>query len=403
LIRSLWFRFPIGKSFAAQNAVADLIPADATPGDYFGARFFRFATLPPAADPRAALPFPDLHTPQDPHGATVVPDDVVAAPAPAVTFDPESAPAILPPPGGGSGDDGARSAVIMPVAMPHSGEIDALAASAVHADGPSYVIQYDDQLGSGYVMDAGTRTLLAGGPGDYPELGAGPNDMLVLTGDFSAGFQFPGAPHGIDQVTVTGDHDYTLGSSDADVAAGATLTIDAMPLGAGHHIAFDGSAESDGRFAFYGSEGSDSFAGGGGDDLIAGLGGGDLLSGGGGHDVFLYTAAAESTGAAFDTILDFDPSSDRIDLPGTVTGFHDPIAGGGLSLASFDTDLAAAMGGLGAGQAAWFAPDAGDLAGKIFLVVDANGVPGYQAGQDFVIAIAGATLADLGAHPTIFI
>ena len=59
-----------------------------------------------------------------------------------------------------------------------------------------------------------------------------------------------------------------------------------------------------------------------------------------------------------------------------------------MSLASFDADLAAALGGLGAGQAVWFAPDAGDLAGPIFLIVDANGVAGYQEGEDYVFAIA---------------
>ncbi len=32
-----------------------------------------------------------------------------------------------------------------------------------------------------------------------------------------------------------------------------------------------------------------------------------------------------------------------------------------------------------------FNVDAGGFAGQIFLVVDANGIAGYQAGQDFVI------------------
>ena len=59
--------------------------------------------------------------------------------------------------------------------------------------------------------------------------------------------------------------------------------------------------------------------------------------------------------------------------------------------------------GLGAGQAVWFAPDAGDLAGTIFLVVDANGIAGYQAGEDYVFAVAGAPLADLTGHTDIFV
>ena len=34
-----------------------------------------------------------------------------------------------------------------------------------------------------------------------------------------------------------------------------------------------------------------------------------------------------------------------------------------------------------------FDPDSGDFAGKTFLVVDANGVAGYQAGQDLVFEL----------------
>ena len=66
-------------------------------------------------------------------------------------------------------------------------------------------------------------------------------------------------------------------------------------------------------------------------------------------------------------------------------------------------DLAAALAGLGAGRAALYAPDAGDLAGTVFLVVDANGVAGYQEGEDYVFALAGTTLGDLSGHTDFFI
>ena len=115
---------------------------------------------------------------------------------------------------------------------------------------------------------------------------------------------------------------------------------------------------------------------------------------------YVYTGAADSTGTTFDTLVDFDPAEDVIDLPGSVTGLAASVDHGALSLASFNADLAAALGGLGASQAGFFAPDAGDFAGKIFLVVDANGVAGYQAGEDYVFAVTGASLADLTAHGT---
>jgi peptidase M10/serralysin-like protein len=128
-----------------------------------------------------------------------------------------------------------------------------------------------------------------------------------------------------------------------------------------------------------------------------------VLAGGGGRDTFTYFGASESTGATYDTLGDFDAGSDKIDLLGTVTGFHAPVEGGTLSLATFDADLSAALSGLGASQAAWFAPDAGDLAGQIFLIVDANGVAGYQEGEDYVFAVSGTPLVDLSGHTDIFV
>ncbi|MFN3389375.1 MAG: hypothetical protein ACK40O_10630, partial [Allosphingosinicella sp.] len=100
---------------------------------------------------------------------------------------------------------------------------------------------------------------------------------------------------------------------------------------------------------------------------------------------------------------DFDFGEDRIDLPVAVTGFAAAVTSGTLSAASFDADLAGALGtGLGAGQALLFTADAGDLAGKAFLVVDGNGEAGYQAGEDYVFLL-GAPPADPIADPGIFV
>jgi len=63
---------------------------------------------------------------------------------------------------------------------------------------------------------------------------------------------------------------------------------------------------------------------------------------------------------------------------------------GALSQASFDSDLAAAVGALPGGQALLFQPDSGDLAGETYLVVDQNGSTGYQSGQDLVIHLLNA-------------
>ncbi len=255
---------------------------------------------------------------------------------------------------------------------------------------------------TGLVIDTRGKTLMRGGPGDYPELFAGGNDILELQGDYSSGVEVA-VPDVIEQLILHAGNDYNLILDDDAVAAGARLTINAMPLTDANRLLFDGSAETDGSFLFYGSESNDHFLGGAGDDVLWGMGGGDLLSGGGGNDVFAYHHAAHSTGTGYDTLADFDPGADKIDLEVEVSGFDLAIEGGTLSAGSFDADLSAVLAGLGAGRAVLYAPDSGDLAGTLFLVVDANGIAGYQAGEDYVFALAGTTLADLGGHTDFFI
>jgi hypothetical protein len=227
-------------------------------------------------------------------------------------------------------------------------------------------------------------------------------DTLVLSGDFSAGFDLVAPPADLGLILLTDGDDYVLAVGD-DFQIGGSVTIDGRPLGAGNHVMFDGSAETDGSFSFQGSGGNDLFLGGAGADTIRGLGGADVLGGGAGADIFAYTGASESTGVGHDLLADFDPAADRIDLPGSVSGFAAAVTSGSLSDATFNVDLTAALGGLGAGQAAWFAPDAGDLAGQIFLVVDGNGIAGYQVGEDYVFGIAGSPLPDLLGHTDFFI
>jgi hypothetical protein len=228
-------------------------------------------------------------------------------------------------------------------------------------------------------------------------------DTMALSGDFSSGFILTRTQAAITDLLLCDNHDYSLATNDDFVAAGARLTVHGERLAPGGHVMFDGSGETDGSFSFLGSDGNDFFFGGAGDDLVRGGGGGDTLTGGGGHDVFTYGSAGESTGAGFDTLADFDPAQDRIDLPGTVTGFDTAVQAGSLSASSFDGDLGRALPNLGAGHAVVFAPDAGDFAGKIFLVIDGNGVAGYQAGEDYVFALPATALADLSAHPNFLI
>lgn len=148
-----------------------------------------------------------------------------------------------------------------------------------------------------------------------------------------------------------------------------------------------------------GGNGKDAILGGAGNDAIKGGAGADRLDGGAGLDKFVYARAANSTGRNFDIVTGFDfKAQDRFDLKPVITGIDTAVTGGTLSKASFDAGLAAAVGSgqLAAGHAALFKPDAGDYAGKTFLVIETNGIAGYQAKADLVIMLKGpANLSSL--------
>ncbi|HEX4294164.1 MAG TPA: bluetail domain-containing putative surface protein, partial [Rhizomicrobium sp.] len=77
----------------------------------------------------------------------------------------------------------------------------------------------------------------------------------------------------------------------------------------------------------------------------------------------------------------------------TINAVNPEVTVGRLNAATFDTDLATAIGAgqLGAHDAVVFDPSRGDLHHHIYLIVDMNGVAGYQAGQDLVIDVTDAT------------
>jgi Ca2+-binding RTX toxin-like protein len=104
-----------------------------------------------------------------------------------------------------------------------------------------------------------------------------------------------------------------LTTHNANVAAGATLTVIAQSLSANESLIFNGAAETDGRFNIKGGRGADTITGGAGSDIIWGNLGADVLRGGLGADLFIYMAAEESTAASRDLIRDF-AAGDRVAL-----------------------------------------------------------------------------------------
>ena len=222
---------------------------------------------------------------------------------------------------------------------------------------------------------------------DKIDAGAG-TDTVTLNGNYAAGVTFNATTMvNVEKLTLAAGHSYKLTTNNATVASGQTLTINGAALSASNVLTFNGAAETNGHF------------------IIIGGNGADVLTGGALSDTFTYTAAAQSTGVHYDTINGFNFSSDKFDIPGgagVITGINAKVTSGTLSTASFDANLTTAMsdGHLGAHHAVLFTPTTGTLHGQTFLVVDLNGVAGYQSGHDLVIRMNGAagTLAAGGFH-----
>jgi VCBS repeat-containing protein len=252
----------------------------------------------------------------------------------------------------------------------------------------------NDRFYLGAAFDATDR--LSGGAGE---------DGLFLTGNLIVTLEAE-TISGIERIRLlsTGANSFNLTSHDQNVAAGGRLVVDGRDLVAGESLALNGAAELDGSFWLFGGAGDDILAGGArndelsggggadrlygmvGDDRISGGGGADRMHGGHGADRYLYGSVSDSTGSAFDVIEGFDPRSDRIDLPGSVSAWNGFLQTGSLSAGTFDADFAAAVDErLTPGGAMLFRADSGDFANRIFLVVDADGDGAYLPGADFLI------------------
>jgi len=270
----------------------------------------------------------------------------------------------------------------------------------------------DDTFRSG----AGNDTINGGGGDDTINMGAfltaadqidggGGTNSLFLQGDYSAGITFGSTTiANIQSINLAAGDSYNFTLNALNVADGASLAVKAGTLGASDNLTFDASAlgsnssvvihSGAGADVLLGGGGSDVIDGGDGNDTITGGGGGDVLTGGNGSDTFVYSAASESTSTGYDKITDFDATSDFIKLNGySVLAIDAEVTSGKLSLNNFDNNLTHAIGGaqLAAHDAVLFTPDTGTLAGHTFLIVDLNGVAGYQAGQDLVIDITGGS------------
>jgi Ca2+-binding RTX toxin-like protein len=130
--------------------------------------------------------------------------------------------------------------------------------------------------------------------GDSIDGGAG-SDTLLLRGDYSDGVVFTDTTMvNVEKIELGAGYNYKLTTADATVAAGASLFVDAAPLGAGNTLTFDGSHETNGTFIIEDGAGNDVLTGGAGNDVFRLKGGEDTLQGGGGDDVFVFGNALDA-------------------------------------------------------------------------------------------------------------
>jgi len=147
-----------------------------------------------------------------------------------------------------------------------------------------------------------------------------------------------------------------------------------------------------------GNAGNDTLAGGDGFNNIYGGTGADTLSGGTGRDFYFYYDGGDSSDTQYDTLdgFQFGTGNDAIvvlHVP-KITSIDTAITSGHAAAASLGFDLGNTLETLSAHAAVLFTPDSGDLSGQTFLVLDANGLVGFQAGTDIVIHLTNAQNAD---------
>ncbi|URW74652.1 VCBS domain-containing protein [Sphingomonas donggukensis] len=220
---------------------------------------------------------------------------------------------------------------------------------------------------------------LAGGTGNDTLYGEGDDDTLsggtgndVLHGGMGSNIVDGGS--GTDTGVLEGNYnDYTITRG-----AGSNVTFaNANGMETTSFVNVEQFRFANGVVLTLGANGSDMFD-------LSGATQPVTLSTGAGQDLLTYTGAAQSSGTGYDSFPDFDYASDVIRIGGTHDSYAS-VSGGALNTASFNDDLAASIGAqLTGGAAVFFTPNAGDLSGSTFLVVNANGVDGYQPGQDYV-------------------
>jgi VCBS repeat-containing protein len=253
----------------------------------------------------------------------------------------------------------------------------------------------NDTLDSGLGND-----VLDGGNGNDSLLGGAGNDVIIDYGD------------GIDAlIGGTGDDVYAVVSSGDSIVENAGEGIDSVWTNINYSLTANvenlylvGSISVTGNDAdnfIYGyAEGDNTINGGNGNDTLNGGAGTDVISGGAGADIFTFLFT-QSTATATDRITDFEIGVDKLDIFTPAGVAATPASFKRALDDSTSVDLSSLAngvytGGLAAGAAA-LVVSTGSIAGT-YIVID-DGIAGFNATNDLVINITGAT-GTLPTNPT---
>jgi Ca2+-binding RTX toxin-like protein len=161
------------------------------------------------------------------------------------------------------------------------------------------------ELDGGYTITVGAAdAFITGGAGDDTvnfgggfraddriDGGGGIEDVLFLSGDYSAGLTFaPTTISRIDRLIVDSAHSYFFTLDNGNVAFDQSMVIDGTRLAAGDRLTVDGSDETSGQLKLEGGAGECIFIGGGGDDSFDAGSGFNAIKGGSGDDTITFSA-----------------------------------------------------------------------------------------------------------------
>ncbi|HEY1707081.1 MAG TPA: hypothetical protein VGG10_02360 [Rhizomicrobium sp.] len=200
-----------------------------------------------------------------------------------------------------------------------------------------------------------------------------PNCIVVLDGDYSSGLTITKEmASSIADLQLDSGHDYDIAFDQSIGTSSGFRAIDATRLGASDNLTLDLTSEQSGNTNHQATSAVEVYLGKGNNVIYAGLGA-DIYLNGGGHDTFVYSNPDQSTTGSnlFVDQIKFISGLDHFQLGVSITGI-DPTLHGGFQPSTLQAHHAVLV-------------DAED--NNSYLFVDANGVAGYQEGQDYVFQI----------------